>query len=235
MRFIVSVLATVAIFLAATAASATVSFTVAGTNLTTLSTDLSLAQVGDQVQIDIFMSNDASVAGAGLTAFDLNGVLNFNGGETAAQWFSKKLNAFGGPVAGIGNTSGTSNGTDGSYSIELPRTLGGGDVQVDGAVRFFNGVTTSPAVGTGAFDLGPVGITGAGVNPHARLLFTVAGVGLIQIGVDGINGAVIDGVTGGFAPFNNASVQIGTVPEPGTALLMGLGLSGLSLAGRRRS
>ena len=70
MRFIVSVLATVAIFLAATAAQAVLNVSVVGTNLTTLSGDLSLAVDGDQVQVDIFIENVGSaVAGATLTAF----------------------------------------------------------------------------------------------------------------------------------------------------------------------
>ena len=34
-------------------------------------------------------------------------------------------------------------------------------------------------------------------------------------------------------PFNNATFALTIVPEPGTALLMGLGLAGLAAAGRK--
>jgi len=69
-----------------------------------------------------------------------------------------------------------------------------------------------------------------------RLNFTASGPGtttlslFIAPGDDvTINGvSIIDQVTGG-------SIEVTVVPEPGTALLMGLGLVGLAAAGRRKA
>jgi hypothetical protein len=233
MRFIVSVLATVAIFLAATAAQAVLNVSVVGTNLTTLSGDLSLAVDGDQVQVDIFIENVGSaVAGATLTAFGTtfgvgSDTLNWDGGESAGFYF---------------------NTVNAKTSLALPRTLSNADIQA-GVIRFFSGLSpTTPATGDASVDLGikdgtnapfvspNVDLTGNGAA-HARLIFTVVGAGaVLELGDDGLIGGLTDAnAPGSVGTINNASIQIGAVPEPGTALLMGLGLSGLSLAGRRRA
>jgi len=232
MRFIVSTLATAAIFLAASAASATVTISLVGSNLTTGSSDLALAVDGDQVQIDVFVSNDDALAGAALGAFNLGAGLSFVSGSTAHSYFNTKL-AFGIlPTGGLGNQSGTDNGTSGSVSV--PRTLGAADIMGDGSVRFMNGVGTSPVSGDGSFDRGVGGYTGAG-SAHASLVFAVNGTGSnLSVGTDGVNYAIIDSA-GAAQSAANAVIQVGVVPEPATAVLMGLGLGGLSLAGRRRS
>ncbi len=41
------------------------------------------------------------------------------------------------------------------------------------------------------------------------------------------------GAGGAFLPFSNAGYSLTVVPEPGTALLMGLGLAGLATTRRR--
>jgi hypothetical protein len=128
MRFIVSVLATVAIFLAATAAQAVLNVSVVGTNLTTLSGDLSLAVDGDQVQVDIFIENVGSaVAGATLTAFGTtfgvgSDTLNWDGGESAGFYFNT-VNAKSGAInQGLGNVVGSDNG-NGAYYTSLQRSV----------------------------------------------------------------------------------------------------------------
>jgi len=40
---------------------------------------------------------------------------------------------------------------------------------------------------------------------------------------------------GSLLSFNNATYTVQVVPEPGTALLMGLGLAGLTAGGRRKA
>jgi hypothetical protein len=141
MRFIVSVLATVAIFLAATAAQAVLNVSVVGTNLTTLSGDLSLAVDGDQVQVDIFIENVGSaVAGTTLTAFGTtfgvgSDTLNWDGGESAGFYFNT-VNAKSGAInQGLGNVVGSDNGNGAYYtSLALPRTLSNADIQA-GVIR----------------------------------------------------------------------------------------------------
>ncbi|MCP4906566.1 MAG: PEP-CTERM sorting domain-containing protein [bacterium] len=65
-----------------------------------------------------------------------------------------------------------------------------------------------------------------------RLAFTVHASSTIQIG-DGGSGDGAIGNGGASLASNNTSVAFSVIPEPGTALLMGLGLAGLGLAGRR--
>ncbi len=66
-----------------------------------------------------------------------------------------------------------------------------------------------------------------------RLTFLIVGVGDGFAEVDGFLNAAdaFQGDTGGFTD----TVSVAIVPEPGTALLMGLGLAGLAAAGRRNS
>jgi hypothetical protein len=79
-----------------------------------------------------------------------------------------------------------------------------------------------------------------GPDIASQLVFTITGAGvtnLTQFMGDG-DEAIINGVVN--VPGDSPGISFGqaitvtVVPEPGTALLMGLGLTGLSMAGRRR-
>ena len=111
--------------------------------------------------------------------------------------------------------------------------LAGNQPVVQGAeVQFFNGVSITAVNGTGAADE-QSNVPGFAVGDgQFRLAFTVHASSTIQIGDGGSgDGAIGDG--GASLASNNTSVAFAVIPEPGTALLMGLGLAGLGLAGRR--
>lgn len=118
--------------------------------------------------------------------------------------------------------------------------------QFNEEVRYtlFSGAQLSAANGDGSLDDGidgnPVGTTGA----HLRVVFTAtAGAAnfnnpnnmAINFGVIPQAGQAAVGTGGADLAFTNQIVNLTIVPEPGTALLMGLGLAGLAGAGRPRS
>jgi hypothetical protein len=57
--------------------------------------------------------------------------------------------------------------------------------------------------------------------------------GLFNTGVDDVLNNLNGVIPSGSLVFNGATVNGGAIPEPGTASLLGLGLVGLVLAGRR--
>jgi hypothetical protein len=69
--------------------------------------------------------------------------------------------------------------------------------------------------------------TGAGTTSIAPLVETMTAANNDRVDVNGVN--VTASVTTG------PGLEVTVVPEPGTALLMGLGLAGLGVAGRRKA
>lgn len=106
----------------------------------------------------------------------------------------------------------------------------------------FNGIGTSAASGTGNDDAGVGGgLTGIGSDIHIQVSFLVQGLNstvgsptavTLDFGTGRFGNEAI-GTGGSSLAFNNASSTLTIVPEPGTALLMGLGLAGLASIRRR--
>jgi len=108
------------------------------------------------------------------------------------------------PFGGIANT---------------PALLG---VSADGTVNLFQGVSLSAAAGAGPDSF--------------SVEFQATSAGTFTITVGQVAGHPEDVYLGGDDVYNNGTLSYtvnGVVPEPGTALLMGLGLAGLASAGRR--
>ena len=108
------------------------------------------------------------------------------------------------PFGGIANT---------------PALLG---VSTDGTVNLFQGVSLSAAAGAGPDSF--------------SVEFQATSAGTYTITVGQVAGHPEDVYLGGDNVYNNGTLSYtvnGVVPEPGTALLMGLGLAGLASAGRR--
>lgn len=106
----------------------------------------------------------------------------------------------------------------------------------------FNGIGTSAATGTGNDDAGVGGgLTGVGADIHIQVSFLVQGLNstdasptavTLEFGTGQFGNEAV-GTGGSTLAFNNASSTLTIVPEPGTALLMGLGLAGLASLRRR--
>lgn len=110
-------------------------------------------------------------------------------------------------------------------------------------VQAFNGVALTVSNGDGTFDSGVNGLQTNGSDVHMTVTFQAnildatyanpASVTL-NIGTGTFGNAAIQSLTGNTLAFTNATpVTFTVVPEPGSALLMGLGLAGLASFKRR--
>ena len=195
---------------------------------------------GDVVTFDLVLENDTNLdvfgLGVGVWGYDQGGPgdtfdnnLLFVGGQNANNVFSSAFSggvSFGG-IDGIGEVF-----EDGApFPISQPRQ-----------VQLFDGVSVAPANGSGQLDAGFDGTQIAAGGVHFQVSFAARDLGVasgtnpvgitLQFGTGEFGNAAI-GDGGAVLPFYNDSYTLTIVPEPGTALLMGLGLAGLA-ANRRR-
>lgn len=223
MRLFTSVLASVAMLFVASSAGA-VSFVVLG------SSNL-LVNPGEEFTIDIRLANPTlqNVAGVGgaVQGYDTNVVQFVTGsiGETSSFFCTNTL--------ATACSNGLGNAID-AFSPLTEATVAG----VGAYVQIVNAVTVTPRNGAGTKDPGIDGVIGGG-DAEFRVTFRALNVPgaqtTLNIGTttNATLGNVIVLAGGVTEQATNAIVTVTVVPEPGTALLMGLGLAGLAAAGRR--
>ena len=221
MRLFTSFLATMAMLAMAPAAFAGVIYTASAT--TSDASALSAVTPGAQIIIDITVRTDDNALGvAGSVNNYDNSVVSLDAGSSTIA--GTVFNAFCFPAAGCFN--GLTNQVGGA--ITFAETAVGPGVESE----FLAALGLAAAGGNGSTDEGLGGVAGA---PQFQIIFDAIGapgssttmnIGTFAAYLDGYTGTVDSGAT-------NTSVSITIVPEPGTALLMGLGLAGLAGAGRR--
>jgi hypothetical protein len=230
MRTLAALVATtfVALMVASVAsASPTISLVWTGTTGTgTTGSDTIDASVGDVLALDIRINVDSTgLSGAFVT-------LNYNGAELLA------LLGYGGSAQGPGGT--------GTEICPNPPNAAGPDICAVGTPsRTYSAITTSYYLTDtynslpnhlGQFNAVKTGAPFAtnGVMTLGRAIFEVAGGTTSTINVANVLGldSVNDSAGNVFNPTASATVVI---PEPTTAALLGLGVFGLAIAGRRRA
>ena len=206
------------------------------------SSGTSALEAGDILTVDLRVDNSTSdsVFGLGIVAVghdaDADGVANsglsFLGADLGT---GSILNSVYFPIP---NIDGLQNTLPGAAEFGGPHPISPDELWVS----LFQGVTFTAATGDGTADNGVAGTqTGLG-DVHFRVRYLVQDIDgasaaspvpiTLTFGTSVEFGAGAIGTGGSPLAFNNASVTVNVVPEPGTALLMGLGLA--SLAIRRR-
>ena len=210
MRLFTSLIATAAILFSASTAFASATWTVSAT---ASGGDLNAMASGDTLTLDIKLETNGpgemiAIAGS-VNNYDTSVVSVDAVASTVAQ---NLLFAF--IIPGTGSFNGVANLESG-----VADTSNQGAGQED---TFLSILGTSGAGGDGTTE-----------SAQFQIVYNVIGAGTttLRIGTFADYADAFSGASDNVV--NNAAVTITVVPEPGTALLMGLGLAGLAAAGRR--
>ncbi len=197
---------------------------------------------GDEITFDLRLVNPTNVAVNGLdvvvsgydignTTDNISSGLQLVGGSVAIGVLNTSL-----PAPGDGNLNGLENILTAPVNVWAPNAQNPQPVRT----QLFGGIDLSSHSGNGLLDRGIADqSTGAG-DVHFRVTYRLNTLGIgaaaqnltLSFGTLEAFGHVAIGPGGAEIPFSNASFALTIVPEPGTALLMGLGLA--ALATRRR-
>ena len=190
-------------------------FLVAGSAAATVTVGNTSAANGTTINVGDTFTVQVRLAWDGASS-TLQGIFTSTGYDTSVLQF---VSSTAGPTAILGGTD-----ADGDPPPTLTRLIA--PASVNGALR-----TVQYAVGSADFVVDPSGAVPAGRN-MAVLTFKAIGGGSSAITAIIAAGDGISGDT--FQAGPALTVNVNAIPEPGTALLMGLGFAGLGVAGRRK-
>ena len=202
---------------------------------------------GDVVTFGLLLENatqqDVFALGVGVYGYDEGAVGSASDNHLVFVSSTGSASAFN--TGGIVVPSvGVLNNSDGLTNSTVAGVQSGAPFPFNQELRavLFNGIGTSAATGTGNDDAGVGGgLTGVGSDIHIEVSFLVQGLNstpgsptavTLEFGTGQFGNEAV-GTGGSSLAFTNASSTLTIVPEPGTALLMGLGLAGLASIRRR--
>ena len=202
---------------------------------------------GDVVTFGLLLENatqqDVFALGIGVYGYDEGAVGSATDNHlvfVSSTGSASAFNTNGQVVPGFGVV----NNSDGLTNSTVAGVQSGAPFPFNQELRavLFNGIGTSAATGTGNDDAGVGGgLTGVGSDIHIEVSFLVQGLSstdasptavTLEFGTGQFGNEAV-GTGGSSLAFTNASSTLTIVPEPGTALLMGLGLAGLASIRRR--
>ena len=214
--FKISMMSVLALFFVSTTASA-IEFSVISTSGTTIAP-------GGSITINIALDNAAGQATQGITA-TIAGLASAGAVATSGQSASAHFVGFCSPSNCFGGIDTVNN----PFYNPLDLSASGAYTAGDDTIVIVNALALSPTSLAGALDPGlDGGLNAASARDITIVLAGFApGVHELVIGGEFSDGATVLPIT------STATLTVTVVPEPGTALLMGLGLTGLAAAGRR--